>query len=612
MTFKATRQTVQTVVQTASESIFRVSRVMVDDATSSGVGILAKRETDDIPFAWTYSEENGGSVVSVSSLFPSGEYAELNYTPTWSGHRFIGWFPSAAAPSQAVPDMTGAVTKDTSVTFSITAVHARWQLPHTVTFDAGDGTISGSSSITVYEGQLIGSSGTLPSATKEGEDFLGWRDANGGVVTMATVYSASMGETFTAAYTAEYGVLATKYTVTTTSSFNKTGIYSATRHDSSIPILISWGDGETTEVDGDISQLTHTYATVDTFTVGISDNISSLQLSASNSTWYNTTSQNQYTLKSVTALSSKIADFPSYCFYYCDNLESFVWPENATVVNDYTFSHTMVHDFTIPSGIASIGTNAFSYNYSDLFSSVAIPDGVTSIGGFAFSNCTYLSVVSVPSSVTSIGNYAFESCSRLSNVTFDFSAETLTLGWYAFYGCGSASEAMSIDLSSRSMASIPRGCFFNCIMQSLKWPQGVTSIDEEAFGGSGPLWGTLSVPEGVVSAGSYAFTRLVCATLELPSTLETLGDGVLGGAVYLSTLIVKCAAAPSLGATPFGTQASAYGSSGFTGFYSAMMGNNNRLIVPVGATGYDKGAWRSPLCAAGAGGFVLEEQEFTS
>lgn len=50
--------------------------------------------------------------------------------------------------------------------------------------------------------------------------------------------------------------------------------------------------------------------------------------------------------------------------------------------------------------------------------SVAIPDGVTSIGERAFCDCDSLESVTIGDNVTSIGQYAFNSCTGLTSVTF--------------------------------------------------------------------------------------------------------------------------------------------------------------------------------------------------
>ncbi len=63
--------------------------------------------------------------------------------------------------------------------------------------------------------------------------------------------------------------------------------------------------------------------------------------------------------------------------------------------------------------VTSIGSTAF---YSCSLTSVAIPEGVTSIGAGAFWHCKSMTEISIPSTVTSIGNYAFADCQLLTSV----------------------------------------------------------------------------------------------------------------------------------------------------------------------------------------------------
>ena len=57
--------------------------------------------------------------------------------------------------------------------------------------------------------------------------------------------------------------------------------------------------------------------------------------------------------------------------------------------------------------VTSIGQSAF---YACSITSVTIPESVTSIGQFTFSDCHSLTSVTIPNSVKSIGSYAFSGC----------------------------------------------------------------------------------------------------------------------------------------------------------------------------------------------------------
>jgi hypothetical protein len=83
--------------------------------------------------------------------------------------------------------------------------------------------------------------------------------------------------------------------------------------------------------------------------------------------------------------------------------------------------------------VNAIGEGAF---WGNLFTSVTIPDSVTSIGESAFRKCTSLAdEITIPDSVTSIGDYAFYECYSLERVTLSSSITVVPL--VAFEYCRS-------------------------------------------------------------------------------------------------------------------------------------------------------------------------------
>ena len=69
----------------------------------------------------------------------------------------------------------------------------------------------------------------------------------------------------------------------------------------------------------------------------------------------------------------------------------------------------------IPNSVTSIGDYAFSDCYN--LTSITIPDSVTSIGSYAFYACKNITCITVPNSVSSIGERSFANCASLKSVT---------------------------------------------------------------------------------------------------------------------------------------------------------------------------------------------------
>ncbi len=410
-----------------------------------------------IAMSYAIDECNGSAATTASAVFPSGKYSDLDYTPTWAGHRFYGWYTSSSTPSVSEDTSGVEVSASDSVDYNVPTIYARWQIPKTVVFDA---TTEGGSmnpwTHDYYAGQEYGE---LPTASKSGQAFLGWF-VNGSRITASSIVPTGSGSvTLVAKYASV--TYDTSFQVTTTSSYRNTGIYSATSRNSSNPTIVNWGDGAMDVVYGNISKLVHTYSSNGTFTVQINNNISSLALSYNDSTWYGTTSQNRYTVKRVLSLSSNITSVPSYAFYYCAVMTAALLPASATSVPAYCFY------------------------YCQYLMGITIPSSCTSIGNYAFYNCSSASFTSVtiPASVTSIGSYGFGYCQYLRNITFASSSSTLSLGTYAFAYCFYQSPAVgTVDLSPRKITSLPNYCFYYCrYLKGITWPQGLTSIGGSAF-----------------------------------------------------------------------------------------------------------------------------------
>ena len=130
--------------------------------------------------------------------------------------------------------------------------------------------------------------------------------------------------------------------------------------------------------------------------------------------------------------------------------------------------------YTIPNSVSEIKEWAFS-DCSDL-TNVTIPNSVSKISYGTFWGCSSLTSVTIPTSVKSIDGYAFEFCSSLTSVTIPNSVTSI--GEWAFSDCSSLT---SITIPN-SVSKISYGTFECCEnLKSVTIPTTVKSIDGRAF-----------------------------------------------------------------------------------------------------------------------------------
>ena len=199
-------------------------------------------------------------------------------------------------------------------------------------------------------------------------------------------------------------------------------------------------------------------------------------------------------------------------------VKSAVIAEGVTSIGGKAFLDcTSLTSVTIPDSVTSIGKQAFMYCTS--LTGVTIPDSVTSIGSSAFSYCKSLTSVTIPNSVTSIGGAAFNGCSSLTSVTIPNSVTSI--GGCAFMDCSSLT---SVTIPN-SVTSIGEYAFYNCSsLTSVTIPNSVTSIGEYAFYNCTSLT-SVAIPDSVTSIGEYAFYNCRSLTsVTIPDSVTSIGE----------------------------------------------------------------------------------------
>ncbi|MCL2328902.1 MAG: leucine-rich repeat domain-containing protein [Bacteroidetes bacterium] len=199
---------------------------------------------------------------------------------------------------------------------------------------------------------------------------------------------------------------------------------------------------------------------------------------------------------------------------------NYVIPNNITHIDDFAFSNCSgLTSVIIPEGVKSIGNNAF-YGCSGL-SEIIIPNSVTSIGDKAFAGCSGLVEITIPEGVTNIGHSAFKDCSKLTSVTVPKSVTSI--GSYTFNYCNSL-VSIEVNSENANYTSVDGVLFDKNKTTLICYPSNKA--------------GDYIIPEGVKRLNSYAFANcnnLVSVTI--PSSVTEIELTVFSGCNSLNTIV---------------------------------------------------------------------------
>ena len=260
-------------------------------------------------------------------------------------------------------------------------------------------------------------------------------------------------------------------------------------------------------------------------------------------------------------ITYSVTSLGDYCFNGCIRLTSITIPNSVTSLGQGCFLGCIrLTSITIPNSVTSLGENCFSWCSSiermvvDAANPVydsredcnaiihtstnelvagcknsQIPNSVTSLGNWCFSDCSSLTSIAIPNSVKSLGERCFNGCSSLTSITIPNSVKSL--GYECFRGCSSL-EHMVVDADNpvydsredcnaiihTSTNELVAGC------KNSQIPNSVTSLGDKSFSGCSSLT-AITIPNSVKSLGVDCF--LGCSSLTsitIPNSVRRLGD----------------------------------------------------------------------------------------
>ena len=256
-------------------------------------------------------------------------------------------------------------------------------------------------------------------------------------------------------------------------------------------------------------------------------------------------------------LPADLKSIGSYAFENCNNLETVtgIPSSNLESMGNRVFNGTKWIKGLEGEGVYLFGGWAIAY-IGTVPNELVMPEATVGIcenflkhgPSSGYSN---LKTLVLNEGLKTIQSYAFEGCSQLAVINVPASVEYLDAD--AFNACGITAYNVA---EGNAMYSSADGVLFNADKTILRvypsyktgdsytTPAGVTAVGTYAFYGANLK--NLVVSEGVTSIGNQAIRSLgSLETLDLPSTLESLGSGTFYGCNKLTTVILRATTIPN-------------------------------------------------------------------
>lgn len=243
----------------------------------------------------------------------------------------------------------------------------------------------------------------------------------------------------------------------------------------------------------------------------------------------------KFSLKKFTALAltalmllSALTAFPLEAFAQEDaapalsgSRENYSWsfsPESGSLTVNGTGNMEDFNPTDVPWG-----------EHGERITSVALGEGITSVGSYAFYGCKNLASVAVPATVTKIGTGAFEGCSALDaievphSVTYVGNNALEGTAWYK-------NQPEGIVYAGKTAYKYKGVCPGEATIQ-----EGVVSICDNCFFGKNEIT-TVNLPSSLVTIGNYAFSGCCSLTrITLAENVKSIGKGAFYGCQSLET-----------------------------------------------------------------------------
>ena len=198
-------------------------------------------------------------------------------------------------------------------------------------------------------------------------------------------------------------------------------------------------------------------------------------------------------------------------------------------------------DFSKCKNLNKINNYAF-FGCTEIIEKLELPESLTEIGSYAFSECKFTGSIDIPDKVTIIRENAFYHCIYFTG-SIIIGSSVSSIGAFAFAECtGLSGQIIFKNYNNPNLTRIENSTFFGCsnLKGNLVLPRSIEVISEFAFFNCFGFSNRLNLSERIKAIGSsaFAFCRFK-DRLIIPENVERIGDNAFYGCRNLTEVEFK-------------------------------------------------------------------------
>lgn len=228
-------------------------------------------------------------------------------------------------------------------------------------------------------------------------------------------------------------------------------------------------------------------------------------------------------------LSSSLTEIPDSCFNDCQSLEKIHIPDSVHTIGRYAFFACRFSSIKLPQNLRRIKNSAFAFCYP--LSSIDLPENLQRIGANAFYACENLNKISLPESLKRISASAFID----TNASFEVDADNPRYEVVDGQLIDWQTRTLLLYLKNREniLVKVPKGVEIiakkafagSTSLKGVHLPEGLKHIHKKAFKDCSEL-SIINLPDSLISIGDNAFAKTALHEVQIPASLQLLGDSV--------------------------------------------------------------------------------------